>query len=177
MYAKGVLFRDIIFVLRASSFVATELPVHGEESPESGYQFPSPQLAGLFFEIVARSEVCFLVVDNGLSDVTSKEVLPADGFLVLRCAKQRFVPLEPLGNARLTEPLNQTLRYERTNRLRCVASMIEVVQVDGEKTSLECETIWVWATKKMGVIFMNSAAVKAAVVFELIVTVYCVASR
>ena len=65
------------------SFVATEVPVLGEESPESGYQFPRPQVAGLFLGFFACSEVCFLVADDGLGDVTSKEVLPADGLLVL----------------------------------------------------------------------------------------------
>ena len=92
MHAEGVLFKHIIFVLRVQ-FVTTELPGLGEEISESSYQFPSPQLAGLSFGFFACPEVCFLVVDDGLSDVTSKEVLPSDGLFELRCAKQIVVPL------------------------------------------------------------------------------------
>ena len=73
-----------------------------------------------------RSEACLLVADNDLGNVTSKEGLPADGLLVLRCTTQKVVPLERLGNARLTEQLNQALRYESTNRLCCVPSMIKL---------------------------------------------------
>ena len=54
--------------------------------------------------------------------------------------------------------------------------MIEVVQVDGEKTSLECEAIWVGAPEEMVVLFMNCAAVRAAVVLEVIRPVNFVAS-
>ena len=100
-----MLFRAIIFVLRVP-FVAPALPSVGEEGPESCNQFPSPQLVGLFFGFFARSEVFFLVVDNGVGDMSSEKVLPADGLLVLRCAEQGVVLLEPLGNARLVEPLN-----------------------------------------------------------------------
>ena len=83
MCTGGVLFRDIIFVLRML-FAATELPVLGKEIPESGNQFPSPQLAGLFCGFVARSEVCFLVVDYSFGDLPPEKVLLADGLLVLR---------------------------------------------------------------------------------------------
>ena len=80
-------------------FVALELPCVGEEGLESCNQFPGPQLAGLFFGFFARSEVGFLVVDNGLGDVSPEKVLPADGLLVLRCAEQGFVLLEPWGKS------------------------------------------------------------------------------
>ena len=53
MYAEGVLFRDIIFILRVL-FVATELPLLGEESPESGYQFPSLQRGGAWLEMLPK---------------------------------------------------------------------------------------------------------------------------
>ena len=91
--AEGVLFRDIIFVLRMS-FVAPELPGFGKEGPEECDQFPGPQLAGLFFGLLARSEVRFLVVDDGLGDVSTEKVLPADGLLMLRCSEQCVVALE-----------------------------------------------------------------------------------
>ena len=60
-------------------FVVPELPCVGKEGPESCNRFPGPQLAGLFVGFFARSEVGFLVVDNGLVDVSSEKVLPADG--------------------------------------------------------------------------------------------------
>ena len=67
-----MLFRDIIFVL-CMPFVAPELPSVGEEGPpESCNQFPSPDLVGLFFGFFARSEVFFLVGDNGLGDMSSE---------------------------------------------------------------------------------------------------------
>ena len=117
------------------------------------------------------------MVNNGLGDVSSGKVLPADGLLVLRCVEQGVVSLEPVGNARLVEPSNKTLRDQGTNRLCCIASMVKVVQMDGEKTSLKRETVWVWATEEVGVLFMNCTTVWAAVVLKVIVTIYFVASR
>ena len=54
--------------------------------------------------------------------------------------------------------------------------MVEVSQSDGEKTSLEGDTIWVWAPEEMVVLFMNCAAVRAAVILEVIPPVNFVAS-
>ena len=54
--------------------------------------------------------------------------------------------------------------------------MVEVSQSDGEKASLKCEAIWVWTPEEMVVLFMNCAAVRAAVVLEVIPPVNFVAS-
>ena len=53
----------------------------------------------------------------------------------------------------------------------------KVVQEDGEKTSLKCDMIWVWATEEMEVLFVNGVTVGAAVVIKVIVMVYFVVSR
>ena len=54
--------------------------------------------------------------------------------------------------------------------------MVKVGQMDGEKASLKRETIWMWATEEVGVLFMNCATVRAAVVLEVIRAVNFVAS-
>ena len=54
--------------------------------------------------------------------------------------------------------------------------MVKVGQMDGEKASLKRETVWVWATEEVGVLFVNCATVRAAVVLEMIVSVNFVAS-
>ena len=54
-----------------------------EEIPESDDQFSGPQLAGLFCGAFSCAEVRFLVIDDGLGDVSAKKVLPANGDLVL----------------------------------------------------------------------------------------------
>ena len=54
--------------------------------------------------------------------------------------------------------------------------MVKVVQMDGEKTSLKRETVWVWATEEVGVLFVNCATVRAAVVLEMIVSMDFMAS-
>ena len=48
--------------------------------------------------------------------------------------------------------------------------------MDGEKASLKRETVLVWATEEVGVPFLNCSTVRAAVVLEMIVTVYFMAS-
>ena len=54
--------------------------------------------------------------------------------------------------------------------------MVKVGQMDGEKASLKRETIWMWTTEEVGLLFIYCATVRAAVVLEVIVSVYFVAS-
>ena len=55
--------------------------------------------------------------------------------------------------------------------------MVKVGQMDGEKVSLKRETVWVWATEQVGLLVVNCATVRAAVVLKRIVSVDSMVSR
>jgi hypothetical protein len=75
-----------------------------------------------------------------------------------------------MGDARLPEPLNEALRDECPQGLRCITSVVKVMQVDREKTSLMCNTSWVWTPENVSILFVNGAAVGAPMVYERVVS-------
>lgn len=153
-------------------FVASKLPVVEEEIPEGKDEFPGPQLAGLVSWTFASSEVRLLVIYDGLGDMSTEKVLPPDGDLVLGSAEQWVISRSSMWDAWLMKPLDEALGDELSNRLCGIASVVEVIQVNGEKTSLQCMAIGMWTSKDMCVLFLNCAAVWAPMVFQIVVAVY-----
>jgi hypothetical protein len=83
------------------------------------------------------AEVCLLVVNDGLGDVSLEEVFPIHGYLLLWFAEQRVIARASMWYAGLVaEPLDDALGNEDVEQLCCVAFVVEVVPMNGENTGL-----------------------------------------
>ena len=96
--------------------------------PQELYEFCGPSLAGVRGRSVSIAVILFLVLDDGDGDAASEKVLPPDGLLMDRGSKQGVIPGCLMRASGVSEPLNQVLRYQFTDRLGGIGSVIEIVK-------------------------------------------------